>query len=276
MNKRTNKNVIILIASIVVILIGFGGYKYSNVRAYNKLVNTANQYMSSGEYDKAISLLKQAETYKNDENNKKNISLAEKLKGEDKIYNDGLNSMQNEKYLDAIKKFEKISKENNKFYKDAEKNIEKCKELYIQSSVKEAEKLIKEYKFNDANKYIEEILKIDPSNKEINNLKDMINDGKKQLEKRREEERKQEEMKKNASRGLTCEDAINIVKEKHPSNGNSKICYEYDHDSEHDGNSFYVIHVYENMETHTATIGWYGVDKKSGKVYNELFSRYEN
>src|SRR3712207_8606472 len=41
--------------------------------------------------------------------------------------------------------------------------------------------------------------------------------------------------------------------------------YEYDHDSEHDGNSFYVIHVYENMETHTATIGWYGVDKKSGK-----------
>ncbi len=41
-----------------------------------------------------------------------------------------------------------------------------------------------------------------------------------------------------------------------------------DHTDEADGKDYYVFQVFDNMEDHTATIGWYGVQKEDGSLYD--------
>jgi hypothetical protein len=169
----------------------------------------------------------------------------------------------------------------------------------INENLKNAKEAIENDKVDEANKYLEEVVKLDKDNNEVKNLKDIIEKDKsdkaviikKQEEekaailKKQEEEKaaiikKQEEEKAriaNANKTLTPEQTIEIVKKQFSQyNSNPNLHYEYDHDISHDGREFYVIHIYENVDNHTATIGWYGVDKITGRIYDEMASKYIN
>lgn len=63
--------------------------------------------------------------------------------------------------------------------------------------------------------------------------------------------------------------AIQLVKDKYKLNGSSYLVTDVDHEED----DMYVIHVYENVvddaatgEGHTATYGWYYVNKKTGAI----------
>lgn len=252
----------VVIGSIVLLILagtGTGVYKFNKNQGYNNLIKTANGYMDEGKYDDAIKAFQQSLNYKDDENVRRSIKVAEALKAEKVIYNDGIKLLNEKKYLEAIEKFSKITKEDEKMYNDAQAKILECKREYATLNIRNADKALKENRLDDANKYLQEVFKVDSESKEGQTLKAQI------------EKKKQQESQK----GITVEDAVKIVKNKIPSSS-SNMVYQYDHDSTHDGRSFYVIHVFENMGDHTATMGWYGVDKENGKIYDEIFSEYIN
>lgn len=63
--------------------------------------------------------------------------------------------------------------------------------------------------------------------------------------------------------------AIQLVKDKYKLNGSSYLVTDVDHEED----NMYVVHVYENVvddaatgEGHTATYGWYYVDKTTGAI----------
>lgn len=127
------KIIIITVTAIMVIAGGFGIYKYNNIQAYNKLVNSANKYMEKGKYDQSVALFEESLSYKNDDKVKKSINLAKQLKEANEIYNNGIKFMDEKKYAQAINEFEKINKEDDKIYEEAKKKIEECRKLNVAS-----------------------------------------------------------------------------------------------------------------------------------------------
>lgn len=264
-NSLKSKVVLGIIVLLILAGAGTGIYKFNKNQGYNDLVKTANRYMDEGKYDDAIAAFQQSLNYKDDENVRRSIKVAESLKQEKVIYDDGIKLMNEKKYLEAIEKFNKVTKEDEKMYKDAQDKISECKRDYATLNIKNADKALKENRLDDANKYLQEVFKVDSESKEGQTLKAQV------------EKKKQEGIKnqQEPQKGITVEGAIKIVKNKFESTA-SNMVYQYDHDSTHDGRSFYVIHVFENMGDHTATKGWYGVDKENGKIYDEIFSEYIN
>lgn len=213
MNNINRKTLIIIILAIIVVFGGLGVYKYNNMQTYNRLVNSANEYLEKGKYDQSLALFEESLAYKNDNKVKNGIELAKKLKEASVIYNKGVKLMDEKKYLEAINEFEKITKDDGKIYEDAKKKIEECRKVY--------EALNKDNNKDNENK---------------------------------------------AGEKITPNGACDIVKKLIKSN-NTNIKFRYDHDDTKKGVSYYVIQAFEDMSDHVATIGWYYVDKNTGKAY---------
>jgi len=88
--------------------------------------------------------------------------------------------------------------------------------------------------------------------------------------KNEEEKQKQEE----ATKTLTQEQAVDLVKKHLNITSEQNVKVVYDHNAD---NGDYVIHVYEFVvdnpstgEGHTATWGWYGVNKQTKAVYDTM------
>jgi len=167
----------------------------------------------------------------------------------------------------------------------------------ISKNLENAKKAIENDELDKATKYLEKVLKVDKDNKEVANLQNIIekNRGEKAAIIKKEEEdaaaaivkkqdeaaaaivKKQEEEKASANKTLTHEQAIEVVKKQFPDyKNNANLHYEYDHDSSHDGRQFYVIHIFEYVDSHTATMGWYGIDTVTGRIYDEMTFKYIN
>lgn len=72
--------------------------------------------------------------------------------------------------------------------------------------------------------------------------------------------------KKDDTQKLTAKQAEKIIS-KHIGGDSLKIQCTYDHNDKKDGIDYYVIHAYENMEDHVATIGWYYVNVNTGESF---------
>lgn len=183
MDKIKLKKIAIIsaISLVVSIAVGFGTYKYNRVQAYNKLVMTANKDMEQGNYDEAITLFNQSLQYKDDANIKSSIKLANNLKEIKGFYDNGIKLVNDKKYLDAIEQFKKVTKEDDKLYSDAQKKIEECDKKFITQNIQLANDSAKNNKYDDANKYLDEVLKLDANNSEAKKLKDTFANAKASL-----------------------------------------------------------------------------------------------
>lgn len=268
---------------LAVILISIAIYKFNTYRIYSSLLQDATEYMNQGEYDKALSLFESCLKYRTDSNIDMNIALAKELKESKISYETALNQMKDKKYLEAINSFNKVSKKDTTRYNEAQKQIDQCKKQYLSLNLEAAKSATNSKKYDTANEYLNNVLKLDKNNAEAEKLKTEIASAianEKNAQNNDDSEKQQvskDDSQSTSSNGrsLTSQDATNIIKNKFPSNS-SNIIYSYDHDSKHDGKDFYVIHVYESVQTHTATIGWYGVEKNSGRIYDELLNQYIN
>lgn len=281
MDKRNLKKigVISVIALLVIIGVGFGAYKYTKITQYNNLIESASKYMDEGEYDKAISLFNQSLNYKTDANIENSIKLAQNLAGAKKIYDEGIKLMNDKKYLESIEQFEMIGKESGKFYTDAQNRINECNKEYVALNINAASIALEANNYDEANKIIAEVFKVDINNEEAKNLKDAI--AKKILEqqaaqKAKEEqelaaEKAKEEQEKAANEAtskVTAKSAEDIVRKLMVGSINSKTKSEFDHEETVDGVKYFVIHVYDVVVDHTATWGWYYVNQNNGKVFD--------
>lgn len=193
MNKKGIK--VISVAIIIILAMGYGIYKYNEKQTYKNLVGTANKFMDSGKYDKAIDLFKKSQSYKNDISVENSIKLANSLKSVKAKYDEATNLMNQKKYLEAIDEFDKITKkEDDKLYNDAQKMIDECKKEFVKQDLELANSSIKNNKYDEANKYIESILKIDNNNSNAKKLKQTIeksSKAKKSVKVTSEEDKKQ-------------------------------------------------------------------------------------
>ncbi|WP_123053693.1 tetratricopeptide repeat protein [Clostridium sp. JN-1] len=173
---KKRKFPILILVIVVLVSVVFGTYKYNKVQAYNNLITTANKYMDQNNYDKAETLFEQSLKYKEDSSVEKNIKLAATLKKFKEIYDDGMKLASDKKYLEAIKKFKTIDKSGLKWYSNAQKEINECKKKYIAQNMQLAHDALKNNKYDDANKYLDDILKIDSNNEDAKNLKVSIDE----------------------------------------------------------------------------------------------------
>ena len=164
----------VLISSgvILVIILVVGSFFYLNkIRPYNQLFNNANQSMANEEYDKAVTLYSEALSYKNDPAVNKKIDFAKLLKKSKETYSIAVKQMASKDYLEAIDNFTKTDKQDAKRYFDSQNSISDCKKLYIADNLKNAKDTIAGKKFDEANKYINNILKLDAKNTDVKKLK---------------------------------------------------------------------------------------------------------
>ena len=83
---------------------------------------------------------------------------------------------------------------------------------------------------------------------------------------------KQTQKQKNTPlRIKTQQDAVKLVKEvfKNDLKKDSNLMVQYDHSQKINGQTVFVIHVYENMPTHTATVDWVGV-RSDGMLQSQV------
>jgi tetratricopeptide (TPR) repeat protein len=191
---------------IAVIAVCSGIYYFNKVKPYNDIVASANKAMDSEDYDKAVKLYKEAQTYKKTNDTTKNIQLAGVLKKSKSNYNAAVEKMNRKDYIGAIDDFKKVDKQDKKRYKESENKIEKCRKLYVDNNLKLARNSLNNNNFDDANKYLANILKIDSNNSEVKKLKEDIA---KALEKKKQESKEQSSSKEDDS--YTSEMAINLM-----------------------------------------------------------------
>jgi tetratricopeptide (TPR) repeat protein len=171
---RMKKVIIGLILLIIICGSGFGIYKHVQVKNFNNLVKAANIKLNAENYDEAIQLYNKALTYRNDSNIQKELATAQKYKQYQTIYNEGLKLMNSKKYSEAIQKFSKINQNSLKIYNSAQSKISECKKNIINEDIKAANNAIKNKDYDNANKYINDILKINSNSNDAKQLKAKI------------------------------------------------------------------------------------------------------
>jgi tetratricopeptide (TPR) repeat protein len=284
MNKRKIKRIIIIsvLTLLVIIGVGFGGYKYTKNNQYNGLIKDANSYMENSEYDKAIALYKESLSYKNDPNIDSSIKLAQRLTEENKIYDEGLRLMNDKKYLESIEQFKMIGTDSDKLYNDAQNKINECNKEFVALNISKANIALETSNYDEANNLLAKVFKVDNDNADAKKIKDTI-DKKIQEEnaaqKAKEEQEKAAQIAKQeqdkadqaaeaAASKITTTSSEDIVRKLVIKDLNSKTLSQFDHEETVDGVKYFVIHVYDIVVDHTATRGWYFVNQNNGKVFD--------
>lgn len=205
----------IFISTIVIALIGvgFGTYKYNKVQAYNNLITTANKYMDQDDYDKASALFEQSLKYKDDSSVEKNIKLVATLKKFKEIYNDGIKLSNDKKYLEAVEKFKTIDKSGLKWYTNAQKEIKECKKQYIAQNVKLADTAFKNNKYDDTNKYLDDILKVDSNNADAKKLKNLVDEAVKKEQQNSKSEEQDKQVVQNNTDKANVQNSKDIIRQ---------------------------------------------------------------
>lgn len=221
MEKNRTKRISIIAGILLICIAGIvlGATKYEQAQAYNNLINTANNYMDQGDYDQAIALFNQSLQYKDNPNVRQSIKLATNLKDSKSIFDNGTKLMEGKNYLSAIEEFKMIIKSDEKLYNSAQSNIEECKKRFITNNIKLANSAIESNKLDDANRYLDEVLKLDGDNAQAKDLKDNIVN----------KQNKQQEEKAKNPYGMTPEKALQILKNSYPTfayirEGEMKTC----------------------------------------------------
>ncbi|MBI6875612.1 tetratricopeptide repeat protein [Clostridium aciditolerans] len=173
-----NKMLKILGAVTVTVLLffgsAFGTSKIVEVKKFNDLVNSANQKFNTGNYDEAITLYNEALQIKSDNDVIKNISIAQNYKQYQNAYNEGLKLITEKKYSEAIQKLSTINQMAGQVYTNAQSKIEECKKNIISEDIKATNTAISNKDYDSANKYVEDILKLDANNNDAKQLKTAI------------------------------------------------------------------------------------------------------
>lgn len=204
-----NKALIPSVAILIIVILSCCFYYFSRVKPYNQFLSDANRAINSEKYDKAIILYDEALNYKESPEIREKRYLAELLKKSKNTYNTAKKLMDNKDYLSAIDMFKKVDKQDIKRYSTIQNKISECTKLYISSNLKSANESLTNNKFDQANTYLDNILKLDANNTDAKKLKDAIIQA---IQKQKDNQAAAKAKVEENSKILTVDQAMNILK----------------------------------------------------------------
>ncbi|MCJ7688666.1 MAG: hypothetical protein MUO60_05025, partial [Clostridiaceae bacterium] len=165
---------------------------------------------------------------------------------------------------------------------------------YVALNISKANIALEANNYDEANNYIAQVFKIDNNNENAGKLKDTIakeiieqqatQNAKEEQEKAaqiaKEEQDKADQAAKDAkadqadkaaSSIITTKSAEDIVRKLVLKDSDSETIIRFDHEDTVDGVKYFVIQVYDIVVDHTATRGWYFVNKNNGKVFDGTY-----
>lgn len=186
-SSRSRKIIITLSILVVVVAACSGFYYFARVKPYRDLISSADKAVAADDFDKAVSLYAQGQTYKKDSEIDKKIKLIGILKSSKINYDEAEVEMKDKDYLAAIDIFKKVDSRDTKRYSDSKNKITQCKSLYVADNLSKAKANLKNNNFDDANKYLANVSKIDSGNKDVKSIKEDIAKAVQEQKKKQEE-----------------------------------------------------------------------------------------
>ncbi|PFN97315.1 hypothetical protein COJ85_23475 [Bacillus sp. AFS076308] len=264
-------------------------------KAYTESMDAGKAALEKGDYVQAINKLENAIEEKDTQDAQNYLHIAKTLVDSQQLYHDG-------EFDTAIDSIQKLLKD--KAMKNSSAKIEKQANTLL-AEVKRAktvsetmkEQMVKGKTLFEGGQYdqaaevfkgitettdLPEVSDLELMSKDASELLTeatkketaLVQEKQAQQEEAKQKETEEKQKQAEASKPLTSEQAVQLVKEhlKIKSNQNVKIVYY--HDAE---NGDYIIKVYEFVidnpstgEGHTATWGWYGVNKQTKTVYDAM------
>jgi len=180
-----NKKRVIILISIIIVGVIFVTFYYMNkAQVYNKTLTAANKAVVTEEYNKAITLYEDALNYKKDTEVNKKIALVNLLIKSKATYAAAIKQTTDKNYLGAIDNFKKVDKQDTKRYTIAQSKISECTKLYVEDNIKRAKDYLVSGKFDEANKALDNIFKLQVNNVNVDKVKAYI---KKAIQKQKDE-----------------------------------------------------------------------------------------
>ena len=180
-----NKKRVIILISIIIVGVIFVTFYYMNkAQVYNKTLTAANKAVVIEEYNKAITLYEEALNYKKDPEVNKKISFAKLLIKSKATYAVAIKQTTDKNYLEAIDNFKKVDKQDSKRYSIAQSKISECTKLYVEDNIERAKDYLISGKFDEANKALDNIFKLEVNNANVDKVKAYI---KKEIQKQIDE-----------------------------------------------------------------------------------------
>lgn len=166
---KVNKKWALAVGVLAIALLILGGY-YAKVRVVNGLVKSANQSMQQENYEVAQTLFNEALMYRNTPAINQSIKLSQILIESKKVYIVADKELQDEKYMEAMNDFKKVSEQDAKRYSDAQQKAKDALSKHTAQQIQIASDLAKANKYDEAIKNLNDSLKIDVDNQEIKDL----------------------------------------------------------------------------------------------------------
>ncbi|GEM_PF-4481348 len=171
-------------------------------------------------------------------------------------YQAALKLMEQKNYLEAIKYFSKVVKEDAENFKNSQAKAEECKKLYAASLMQQAKSLGNSKKYDEAMRILDKLLAQMPNDADAQKLKKDYQEAKK----------REEQAKASAASPVTEAQARELVA-KSASNKYSNYSVMNDGKETRNGVDYYVIRVYQDHSSQITTLGYYYVEILTGKLH---------
>jgi len=273
-----NKKVIIgIIVLILVITVPTGVVvikNYKQDKSYKEYVEKANTLVEGKKYDEAMEVLEKGKDIKvTDEINNK-ITLVQSYIDQMKLYQEATALVEAGKYDAAIDVLNKIDASAAGLKEQVEEKIKFCKSEIVKDKSKAVEQLLSENKFEEAYEIATDKVATSYISDSSIVLKSQIDKAKSSYEAEQEKLRiQEEERKKKESAPLTYDEASKLAMKVYSSKSGGSKASTWDKPTNKEtleGMEGYLIQIFQNMPTHTATVAWYFVDINTKKVYSTL------
>lgn len=264
------KKYMVIIAVIGVLILAVGSIFFYKSFSTNKAIKKGIDLTSEKEYNKALAYFDLA--LDNIPNNKEALEA----KGMIETYLDAKELFDADKMEEANGKINEIS-DNYSNYTGLNEDIDILKNQINESIKKDAEisdninkvrELVKSNNYDEAKKEIDELENENlnqAQKQQVEDQKSIINSelARVESEKKAQEQAQNLEKQKQVESTITAEKATELVRNYLISNS-KYVAPIIEVDSEDDIQ--YTVHCYEKLADHTATSGWYYVNKKTGSV----------
>lgn len=267
--KKGTKIIIGIVSTLIIIMIIGVVLLFNSIKVNDKVLNYLHQfeeYVDSGEYDKAKDVLKKAEDLKSTKEGKEKLELMEKIEKSEVLFEEAIDLMKEEKYEEAKDKLNKILANQGKIYKDAQEKIKECDDALVDINFEKAKEAFDDEDYDSALKSITDVLNVRKDDEEAKKLQEnIVQKRDEKLAKEEAERKKKEEEEKKEREAFTEDEAVEFLREKLGSKSN--LFLEVQNSQERDGKSGYMITAGEKMEDHVATLEWYFVDKYNKEAF---------
>lgn len=173
MMLKKKRNLFVSIAILIVlVLIPSVVYGY-NSYSYKKHYNLALENLNQDKYEEAKIEFSKALEYKKNKEKEINTqtSLIDKLKLSKSDYEQAVILFNEKKYIESIAAFEKVIKEDEERYNEAQEKVKESKALFVSDNLNKAKEEATSKKFQEAISYLDTIINFDSSNSEAVELK---------------------------------------------------------------------------------------------------------